>query len=99
MRTTVILGAKIIRGLTDFGIFLQMPARRTLAIIRAVNINTIVGTIMVALALVNIYASTLFLRITISHETSTIIVFFRAFVLRDTRMIIFSKLEPHRTGT
>lgn len=101
MRTTIILGAKSLRRLTDAGVLLQVPAGRTLATVRAVGVNANVGTIMLALALINIYASTLPLRITVSRDTNATIAFLRlcAFVFRDTCAIIFSELKFCRTGT
>lgn len=101
----MILGARIVRQLlAGSRIFLQTPTGRTLAQIRALSINTIVGTLMFpfVLALVDILADAFFTRI--SRRTDAIIIFLRICTLipdddGDTCMIILSKFESCRTGT
>jgi len=103
VRATQMAHAEVVRLLTGFGILLQLQADRALAIVRAVGIDAIVGTIVFPciLALVDILASTFLLRISVSHGTGAIILrSFSAFVRdSDARAIIFSELEAYRTGT
>jgi len=76
VRTIQVTRAEVVRLPTGSGILLQLQAGRTLAMVRAVGVDAIVGTIVspCVLALVDVLASTFLLRIRISHGTGAIVV-------------------------
>lgn len=106
MRATVILDARIVhRQQAGPKVFLQTPTGRTDAQVRAVSIDTIVGTFMFpfVLAFVNIHADALLMRIRISRETCTIAVPLGLCTVvlddGDASTIVFSEFESRRAGT
>lgn len=82
-------------------VFFHKPTGRTGAQVRAVGIDTIVGTFMFVLAFVDIHADAFLMRIRISRGTCTIVLLrICTLVLEDdASTIVFSEFESCRAGT